>query len=141
MASVYEKIPHLSGLWSTALSTLLYEISYPEVPGVLGIARRYLLTETLISAAAAHARRRQRGAGVYRDGHEAARDRAAYAEAADAARAGRDTEGRGVVVDGRGIVRTTCFVNTALAVFSLCRAHESPLPARRAAAERLSYSS
>ena len=43
-------IPDLGGLWGTYLSTRLYESRYPEVPGVLRIARGYILTEAMICA-------------------------------------------------------------------------------------------
>ena len=36
-------MPHLSGLWGTALRTRLYEMTYSEVPEVLRIARGYRL--------------------------------------------------------------------------------------------------
>ena len=50
MASLkYNSIPHLRGVWSTALSTLSYETMswYLEVTGVLKIARGYLSTEAM----------------------------------------------------------------------------------------------
>ena len=54
-----ENIPGLGGCWGTTLSTRLYERRWPEVPGVLKIARGYLLTEAMNFHAAPSQTRRE----------------------------------------------------------------------------------